>query len=305
MARLIQAVLEHVKGGKSFSEALKQFPRVFSPLYVNLVKAGEVGGMLDQTLDRLARFMEQEEDFRSRLLAALAYPLLIVAVGLLTVIFLMVFVIPRLSAMFVDSGQGLPWIARMLTAISHMIASPAGGILFVVTGGSLWAMLYRKPEEAKVLINRALFKLPLCGTVLQKGILARFTRTLAMLLTGGVPVIQALEVVSAVLDHPEFSRQVQQVAREVEQGENLSTCLKRAGMFPPFVCQKIAIGEESNTMEKALEIISVSYERETDRAMKLATSMLEPLMILGVGSVIGVIVIGMLLPIFQISTFVK
>ena len=305
MSRVIQAVLEHVKGGKSLSGALQQFPRVFSPLYVNLVRAGEAGGMLSQTLARLAGFMEQEEDFRSRLLAALAYPLLIMGVGMLTVVFLMVFVVPRLSAMFIDSGQGLPWIARALEATSSLITSPAGGILVLAIIGSILGLLYQKPKETKEFLNRTLYRLPLCGPVLQKGVLARFTRTLAMLLTGGVPMIQALEVVSHVLDHPEFSRQVQQVAREVEQGESLSASLKRAGLFPLFVCQKIAIGEEANTLEKSLETVSLTYERETDRAMKLATSMLEPLMILGVGSVVGIIVIGMLLPIFQISTFVK
>ncbi len=305
LARMIDVLQDQVRGGSSLSEALKKFPRSFSPLYVNLIYAGEVGGVLNQTLGRLAMFLEQEEEFRSRLAAALAYPALILAVGGLSVLFLMVFVVPRLTSMFLDSGQGMPWIARALQAVSQSLTSVTGAAALALgLGASGWALI-QAPQSVRAWIAHALLRAPLWGSVLKKGMIARFARTLSMLLEGGVPILRALEVVSHVLDHPGFRCPMRQALEAVEQGSALSESLKRTGLFPALVCQMIAIGEEANTLERALEKIAAAYERETDRAMKLATSLLEPVMILGVGSVIGVIVVAMLLPIFEISTFVK
>jgi len=305
LKRLLQAIMEQIRGGKSFSKALESYPDLFSSLYIHLIYAGELGGMLPVILGRLADFIEQEDEFQSRILAALAYPSFVVLIGGVTVIFLMIFVVPRLSSMFTETGQGMPWMAQGLSSVSHLLSSWQGMLLLslLVTMG-LWGAAH-SPHRTKTFLSRALARIPIWGSVMRKGMLARFTRTLAMLLAGGVPIIRALKVVSHVLDHPLFAEQIQKVTREVEQGKSFSESLRGTALFPVFICQMIAIGEEANTLEKVLEKVSATYERETDRAMKVATSLLEPVMIVGVGGVIGVIVIGMLLPIFQISTFVK
>jgi type II secretory pathway component PulF len=305
LRRLIDSIRNAVQGGAALSEALRANPRVFPPLYVNLIHAGETGGMLSQTLNRLAAFMEQEEEFRSRLWAALAYPLLILAVGGLTVLFLMMFVVPRLSAMFLDSEQGMPWMARILSGASAALTSGKAELALAIPAGFIAWQVYRAPDRIRTGIERAVFHLPLWGPVLTKSMIARFARTLSMLLAGGVPALPALKVAAGILEHPEFRRQALVVTQSVEQGDVLSESLRGTGLFPAFVCQMIAIGEETNSLERALDKIAATYERETDRAMKLAVALLEPAMILAVGSVIGVIVIAMLLPIFEISTYLK
>jgi len=305
LLQVLREILEQVKGGKSFSQALQDYPSLFSSLYVSLIYAGEVGGNLSLTLSRLADFIEQEEEFKSRLTAALAYPLLIAVIGLGSIVFLMAFAVPRLASMFTDLGQRMPWITRVLTHISSGLVDYGVWLILLLPMG--W-FLFRQGgplTTLKVKISNALIRIPIWGPVIQKSVIARFARTLAILLSGGVPITESLRVVSDVLDHPALKDRILAVASEVEQGKSLSESLKKVSDFPMFICHMIAVGEEVNTLEKSLNKVAATYERETDRAMKLATSLLEPMMILVMGSVVGVIVIAMLLPIFQVSAFVK
>jgi len=226
-------------------------------------------------------------------------------IGLLTIMFLMAFVVPRLSIMFADTGQGTPLLARALSAISDAMSSAPG--LAAMAAGVAAALCFamRAPRTLERWASVLLFKLPAWGPVMKKAMLARFMRTLAMLLAGGVPILRALDLGGALLREAGFYPQTKKMIHDIEIGFSFSESARRSHIFPVFVCQMIAIGEEANTLEKALDKVAETYEREAKRSMKLATSLLEPAMILGVGSVIGVIVIGMLLPIFQISTFVK
>lgn len=302
---ILRVIGDRVRGGKSLSESLSEFPDCFPPAYVHLVYAGETGGMLALTMDRLAGFMEQEEEFRARLRAALAYPLFIAGIGGLTVIFLLLFVVPRLTGMFADTGQSLPWMAQALAWTSQVLSSVQGSLVLCVGVGGMGGLLYRAPHKLRVFLIQALFRVPVWGAVMTKSMLARFAKTLAMLLSGGVPVVRALEVSAHALSHPAYRGRLARVIESVRQGASVSGGLEETALFPAFVCQMIAIGEEANTLEKALEKIALAYDRQTDRAMKLATSLLEPLMIFAVGAVIGAIVIGMLLPIFEMSASVK
>ena len=304
LTRLAQEVFEKVRGGQPLSQALKEFPSVFSRLYVSLIYAGEVGGNLSLTLGRLADFMEQEEDFRSRVQAALAYPLLIAAVGIGTVIFLMVFAVPRLSAMFTDLGQSLPLATRLLTHLSAGLVAYGGWALLSLALAVLLVRQTGRLKSIKAFGSRLLLRVPFWGPVVQKSVIVRFARTLATLLAGGVPIVQALRVIADVLDSPALEEPMRAVARQVEEGRSLSESLKRVPRIPVFICHMIAVGEEVNALEKSLNKVAATYERETDRAMKLATSLLEPFMILFIGSAVGIIVIAMLLPIFQISALV-
>lgn len=305
LARLIRNILENVRGGKPFSEALKDHPRVFPPLYISLIYAGEVGGTLSVTLARLANFLEEDQDFKSRVQAALAYPILIAAVGIGTVFFLMVFAVPRLAAMFTDLGQGMPFITRVLTRASEGLTSYGGQALLALTLGGILAWRKGAGPLFKKFWGRTLVRIPFWGPVAKKSVIARFARTLATLLSGGVPIVEALRVVSQVLEEPVLQDQILGVARQVEEGRSLAVSLQEVPDFPVFIRHMISVGEEVNTLEKSLHKVAAAYERETDRAMKLATSLLEPCMILLIGSIVGVIVVAMLLPVFQISAFVK
>jgi type II secretory pathway component PulF len=306
LGSVVASVVSFVEGGSSFSEALRRFPEVFPPLYGSLARAGEVGGMLGTTLGRLAEFLEQEEELKSRLMAAAAYPSLIAVVGAGTVVFLMTFVVPKLAGMFVDTGQPLPYMTRALMAASSFILGPGG--LCVVGGAIVAGFGFRRERVRRVLIQtarRAVVRIPLWGQVLKRVAVARFARTLSALLAGGVPIVDALNVTADVMGHAVMREQVLRAAILVREGMSLSESLKRMPDFPLFIRNMISVGEEGNTLEKSLQKAAATYEREADRAMKLATSLMEPLMILVVGSVIGGIVVSLLLPIFQMPTFVK
>jgi len=302
LARIVREIVDQVRGGQPLSKALKDYPAIFSPLIVSLIYAGEVGGTLHITLERLADFLEQEGDFKSRVRAALVYPCLIALVGLGTVVFLMSFAVPRLADMFSDMGQSLPLVTRLLIGLSAAITSYGGWMAApALAGGALW-LFYAPPGKRP---GRILRRIPIWGPVVQKSAIARFARTLATLLAGGVPIVQALRVVSDVLDNQAFKSGILEVSRQVEQGRSLSECLHEVPGLPAFICQMVAVGEEVNALERSLNKVASAYERETDRAMKLAATLLEPAMILLIGSVVGAVVIAMLLPIFQISAFVK
>jgi len=304
-AQLIQRILSDVQGGKPFSQTLKEYPEIFSPLYISLVYAGETGGTLAVTLGRLADFIEQEDDFRSRLYAALAYPFMIVLVGIGAIIFLMTFAVPQLAAMFTDLGRPMPLATRCLMCLSDWTIS-AGRWLPVALVLVVFLLSQSKVrKKIKNMWGQLMLHMPVWGSVLRKSIIARFARTLATLLAGGVPIIEALHVVSDVLDHPAMKKRILHVTAEVAQGHGLSESLRGAPEFPGFIRHMISVGEAVNTLEKSLNKVAGAYERETERAMKLATSILEPVMIILIGSVVGVIVIAMLLPIFQMSAFVR
>jgi len=293
-----------VKNGASLSEAMRTYPDVFSSVYTSLIRAGEVGGFIGQTLSRLSEFAEGEHELRSKVLSAMAYPLLIVIVGAGTVLFLMSFVVPKLAGMFADMGQNLPLITRILAQVSAICTS-YGWVGLLLAVGSVAAFRMGKGwERGRFYFDRMLVRLPVWGTVVKKVAIARLARTLGMLLSGNVPILEALRVVSGTLNHPVLQDQLRCATQSVQEGKGLAESLKGAPDFPPFICNMIAIGEEGNSLEKSLHKVAATYERDSDRAIKLMTSLLEPLMILGVGSIIGIIVVAMLLPIFQIHTFV-
>jgi type II secretory pathway component PulF len=305
LIRLTGDIVDQVRGGERLSEALRNAPLIFPPLYVSLIHAGEVGGTLSVTLGHLADFIEQEDDFRSRVQAALAYPLLITFVGIGTVVFLVTFAVPRLAAMFTDMGQSLPPLTRFLISLSAGMTSIGRWWIAILLAGGFLGLAAGLRKKTKTASSRLLFQIPIWGPVAQKSVIARFARTLSTLLAGGVPVVEALRVVANVVDPPSLKDGVLEAAQKVEQGASLSESLKEAPGFPTFIRQMIAVGEEVNALEKSLNKAATAYERETDRALKVATSLLEPCMILFIGTLVGAIIVAMLLPIFQISAFVK
>jgi type II secretory pathway component PulF len=306
LARALGEISSAVEGGVSLSEAMGRHRGLFGPLHGSLVRVGETAGALGMSLSRLSEVAEQEEELRARVRAALVYPLLIAGVGALTVVFLLLFVVPRLAGIFADTGQPLPLVTRMLLGVSGFLWGWGGLAALVAVPAAVWGARRAWADEAlRARVDRRLFRLPVWGDAARKVAVARFARTLATLLSGGVPILEALKGSADAVGHPALKEQILAAAALVREGAPLSESLRRAPDFPSFLCQMIAVGEEGNILEKSLQKAAVTYEREADRAMKLLSSLLEPAMILAVGGVIGVIVIALLLPIFQITAFVK
>lgn len=305
LKEIIQDVRNFVRDGGSFSDGLTRHPKVFSNLYISMVKSGEVGGMLDAVLSRLADFAEKEEDVRGKIRASLAYPILLAMLGTVTIFILLTFVIPRLVTMFVDMGQTLPLPTRILITISIFFANYWWLILALIF--IIVFLIRRKGKTSQGRYALDIFKLqiPILGDFITKTEIARFSRTLGTLLGNGVPIIQSLEGVSEVVGNEVLRRGVERMRLDIVDGATLSKTMAKTKYFPEFVINMIAVGEEGGELEKSLSKVAEAYERESDKTVKLMTTLLEPIMILVMGSIVGFIVISMLLPIFQINLAVR
>lgn len=301
LRRVVAEVGDAVRDGQAFSEAMGRHPQVFAPLSINMVRAGETGGSLDAVLTRLADLAESESELKNRVATALVYPAFVLLVGAAMTIFLLTYVIPRLAMVFTESDQILPLPTRMLLAISHGLSQ----WWWVWTVGALAAgwgfQRFRLSPAGRVAIDRFVLRLPLFGVLVRKLETARFTRNLGVMVGQGVPLLQALDVTGATVTNTALSVAVQGIRDAVRDGANLAAAVSGSGQFPVFVSNMVAVGEESGTLETALLKVAGAYERETDRALRVLTTILEPLLIVLVGLVVMFIVISMLLPIFQLG----
>ena len=305
LKEVIQDVSNFVRGGGRFSEALARHPNTFSNLYTSMVKSGETGGMLDAVLNHLADFAEKEEEVRGRISASMAYPILLALLGTITIFILLTFVIPRLVNMFMEIGQALPLPTIILINVSNFFANYWWLILTLI---SIIVFLIRrrnKTREGRYALDIFKLNFPVLGDFIKKTEIARFARTLGTLLQNGVPIIESLDGVSEVMGNEILRRETERMRSEVVDGSTLSKAMSKAKYFPEFVTNMIAVGEEGGQLEKSLSKVADSYERESDKTVKLMTSLLEPIMILIMGSIVGFIVISMLLPIFQINLAVR
>jgi len=294
-------IRDFIKTGNTFTSALKRYPGVFSGLYVSMVHAGEVSGTLESVLNRLADFLEEQEEFKTKVQAALAYPALMAFVGFGTIIILITFVMPRVVGIFEDLGQTLPVVTLMLLGVSAFLRNYwyilIGGIVFLV-------FMIRKAastSEGKSFFDKIKSKTPLIGPLLRKVDIARFSRTLGTLLNNGVTLLESLEIVRNVMSNESAKKDVEETFNKVRDGSPLARALSEGSYFPLFVTNMIAVGEESGQLERGLFKIAASYEREVDKQIKIVSSLIEPVMILVMGIIVGFIVIAILLPIFQIS----
>jgi general secretion pathway protein F len=294
-----------VRDGRSLSEALADHPRVFPPLYRSLVRAGETGGGLEQALNRLAELGEHEAELRSRLLSASAYPLFVLSVAMLMSVFLLMYVIPKLSLVFLETGQLLPLPTRFLLGVSQLVLHWWGalilGLVLLVWGIRRW---YASPA-GKALIDRQLIAVPAVGTFVRKLETARLARNLGTLVSQGVPMLQALDVVADNVSNATLRLAVQEIRTAVRDGSSLAGAVTATGRFPVFVANMVAVGEESGTVDAALLKVASAYEREVNRTLQDATTILEPVLLVAVGGVVMFIVLAMLLPVFQIGLVVQ
>jgi type II secretion system protein F len=302
---VLAEVGSRVRDGRSFSDSLAIYPRIFSPLYRSMVRSGEVGGMLGGVLARLADISEKEDEVYVKVRAALVYPALILFVGMGTVAALLIFVIPRLASLFQDVGQTLPLPTRILMAVSGWLASYWWLVLVVAAGGAFLVRRATRAPGARLSIDRAKLRLPLWGVLIKKIEIARFARTLATLLNQGVPILPAMQVVVEATGNELLRGELQQMGEQLRGGATLSQGMRRSRLFPTFVTHMVAVGEEAGALDRALFKVADTYEREADRAIKSMTSLIEPLMILIVGAAVGFIVVSMLLPIFEIDLLAR
>lgn len=294
-----------IKDGKSFSESLRRHPKVFPELYTSLVYAGEAGGTLEGTIKRLADFLEKEEEFRTSVKAALTYPAFVFIVSILTVAVLLGFVIPRLVTMFEDMGQILPLPTRILIMVSGFLRHYWW--VFVAAGVGIVFFLRRLTQSAqgKILWDSFSLRLWLYGELVAKTEMSRLLRTLSLLLSSGLSIVQSLDIGQSILTNEVFRRELQQLKEQISRGTSLSAFFRSSRLFPQYLTNIVAIGEETGTLEKALLRVADEYERQVDGTLKTATRLLEPVIILSMGLVVGFIVLAMLLPIFQINLIVR
>ena len=298
-------VISRIKDGKSFSDSLATHPEVFPQLYTAIVNSGEVSGSLKNTLTRLADFLEKEEEFRNSVRSALVYPAFVFGVGLLTVIVLIVFVIPRLVNMFADMGQVLPLPTKVLIETSAFLNKY--WLIIIAFTGVIIFFLRRQylSSSGRLAWDKFKLKLALSGEITLKTEISRLTRTLSLLLSGGLSVVPSLDIVSSVLGNRVLKLEVNKIKEDIIGGLSLSNSIRKCKLFPNFVINIVIIGEETGTLERSLMRIADDYERDVDRSLKSLARMLEPIIILGVGLVVGFIVLAMLLPIFQMNLIVR
>lgn len=305
LANIVEDIRDDIKGGNSLAASLGRHPSVFSKLYISMVHSGEISGTLEGVLNRLADFLEEQEEFKAKVQAALAYPILMAFVGTITGIILLTFVMPRVVGVFEDMGQTLPFITLLLLGISRFIRVYWYIIAAVIIFLFVVMRQIKKTRQGRSLLDRVKNGIPIVGLFLKKVDIARFARTLGTLLSNGVTILQSLEIAGDIMSNELAKRELQDTFSKVRDGAPLAKALASGTYFPVFVTNMIAVGEESGQIERNLLKIADSYERETDKTIKIMSSLIEPIMILVMGIVVGFIVISILLPIFQISLIAR
>ncbi|MBI3306646.1 MAG: type II secretion system F family protein [Candidatus Omnitrophica bacterium] len=301
---ILERIRHVVSQGQTLSTALTEHPAAFSVFDVALIQAGEAAGHLDESLLRIADYRMQQDALVSKIKMALAYPLFILTMGILAVIFMLTYVVPKFSSLFADFGQKLPAITRILIAISHLLQHYGGWLLIVlILGYALGKKLLSLPSERKK-IHRSYLKIPYWGELYLKVEISRFVRTLALLLKNGIPILNALQIALPVIRNEAVRQDAQACYEAVQNGRYLSDGLKKSRLFPPLLIQLVALGEESGRLDETLLDVSDWYEQDTVESLAVATRLLEPLVILAVGLVLGFFIIAILLPVFSIDMLV-
>ena len=298
---ILKEVVTDVEGGASLAESLQKHPKVFDSLFVNLVAAGEVGGILDTILQRLATHIEKAQKLKSKIKGAMTYPAIVVAIAILVISVIMIFVIPVFEAMFKDFGSALPVPTQIVVNMSRFIK---GNIHYMLGGAFVLFILFKKFRNSKMgrkKVDALLLKLPVFGPLLKKVAVASFTRTLGTMIASGVPIITAMEIVAKTSGNTVLEEVILDVRSSIAEGEPIADPLSESDIFPNMVIQMIGVGEATGALETMLEKIADFYDDEVDAAVDALTSMLEPLLMVFLGGTIGGLVVAMYLPIFKMA----
>jgi len=294
-------ILKAIQAGGYLSDALAKHPKAFSTFYVNMVRAGEAGGVLESVLGRLGDFLESSQDLKDYMKSAMIYPLFLVLVGGISIIILLTFVIPKFSIIFSDMGQSIPITTRFLLGLSEVLRV----YWWLILGGSggLWFFLrrYLRTPSGRLSLDRKKMNLPIGGDLVKKIEVARFSRTLGTLTKSGVPILQALDLVKDIMTNRVVAGAMEEVYERVKEGERLSVPLSDSGVFPSLAIQMITVGEETGRLDSMLLRVAENYEKMVKNMVKRFVSLLEPAMILAMGLVVGFIVLSMLMAIFSMN----
>ena len=295
-------VRRDVEGGSTLSNALGKHPNVFSTLYISMVRAGELGGVLDEVLDRLANFMEKDFGLKKRVKSALTYPVVILVMAIVIVFFLVTYILPTFVSLFEGMNMALPLPTKILMAVTkgvrkQMVIIPSVAIIIILFFGF---NRYVQTPVGRKQYDRLKLSIPVFGLLNKKVAISRFCRTLGTLLSSGVPIMQALEIVGKASGNEIIAETVTKVRESIREGESIASPLGSSGMFPPMVTQMVAVGEETGNLDAMLAKISDFYDTEVEYMLASLTSMLEPIMIVGMGAVVGFIVIAVFLPLYQL-----
>jgi type IV pilus assembly protein PilC len=299
--RILKNIKEDVEEGSTFADALKQHPDVFDDLFVNLVAAGEIGGILDIILNRLAAYIEKAAKLKKKVKGAMTYPIVVMVIAVLVVAVILIFVIPVFESMFADFGKALPVPTQIVVAMSDFLKNY---ILYIIVGFVLLMFAFRrfyKTDKGRALVDKLVLKLPVFGMLLRKVAVAKFTRTLGTMISSGVPILDSLDIVAATAGNMTIEEAIRETRRSISEGRTIAEPLADSDVFPSMVVQMISVGEATGALDIMLSKIADFYDDEVDAAVDALTAMLEPFMMVFLGGTIGGLVVSMYLPIFQMA----
>jgi type II secretory pathway component PulF len=305
LASALMQIREELRGGGTFAEALTKHPHLFSPLYVSIVRAGEVSGELPRVLNWLADYMEREQTRRTQIRSALAYPILLSIVMVIALSFLLIFLVPRYAALFAEMGQSLPLPTQILLAVSGFLTRWWWAIGLGIVAIVYAYRLVRRTPRGRWVTDAWKLRLPVFGRLHLKSAVGRMARALSVLLLGGVSVLEALAVVRDVVGNEVLAQALDEVRQRVREGERLADHLRRSGVFPPLLTRLAAVGEETGSLPQALTTVADTLDLEVDSSLKALVALLEPALILSLGIVVGFVVISLLMAVFQLNALVR
>jgi type IV pilus assembly protein PilC len=299
--KMLKSIKEQVESGSTLADALKKYPKQFDDLFVNMVSAGEAGGILDTILRRLSAYMEKAAKLKSQVKGAMTYPAVTIIIAVLVIAVIMVFVIPVFQQMFSDMGGSLPGPTLVVIAVSNFVKAK---ILWIIVGLAIFIYAFKRyygTEKGKIFIDASMLKFPVFGILIRKVAVAKFTRTMGTMLGSGVAILEALDIVAKTSGNKTIERAIYSVRSGIAEGRTMADPLAESGVFPAMVCQMISVGESTGALDAMLQKIADFYEEEVDQAVDNLTSLIEPFMLVFLGVVIGGLVIAMYLPIFKMA----
>lgn len=301
MSKLLESIMKQIEGGNSFHKALEEHPKQFNKVYTQLVKAGETGGVLDKVLDRLAQNLDKEKEFRGKVKGAMVYPIIVVCIMIVVMFIMMIFVVPKLTSMFAEFGAELPLPTKILIGVSDFFTKFWWLLIALIGGGGFFLKTWGKTEKGKKMIDRFILKIPIWGDLSTKLVLTEFTRTLSLLLTAGISLINGIDIVKDSMTNQLFLEAMRDTRDEIEKGISLSDSISKHEIFPAILYQMIAVGEETGKLDEVLMKVAVYFEKEAEQAVENLTAAMEPLIMVVLGVTVGGMVISIMLPIFNIT----
>jgi len=304
LCKTVTTVKADVEGGSTFADALRKHPKIFDDLYVNMVEAGEAGGILNTILNRVALFIEKANRLKKKVKGAMIYPCAIVGVAVIVVAVLMIFVIPVFAELYGSMGRALPAPTQICINISNWFVAYWWVLIAAGVGMSMSISFYYKTPHGRMTIDRLLLRLPIMGDLLRKVAVARFSQNMALLLSSGVPILDGLAITGKTAGNKVVEKAIMDSRVSISQGKTVAEPLRDSKIFPPLVCQMVAVGESTGGLDNMLKKVAELYEEEVDDAVNNLTAMMEPMIMVVLGVVLGGLVIAMYLPIFQMGSLV-